>query len=60
MANVSYRDFLLAKLKYNRLLNFRCVNKKEIVIGFVVGIIANTIGTLVYIALFSNFSVVSF
>ena len=34
------------------------MNKKEIVIGFVVGIIANTIGTLVYIALFSDFSVV--
>ena len=31
--------------------------KKEIIIGFVVGIIANTIGTLLYIVLFSDFSV---
>jgi len=33
-------------------------NKKEVVIGFMVGIIANTIGTLVYILLFSEFSIV--
>jgi hypothetical protein len=32
--------------------------KKEIIIGFFVGIIANTIGTLLYILLFSEFSIV--
>ncbi len=32
-------------------------NKKEIGIGFVVGIIANTIGTLCYILLFSDFGI---
>ncbi|MGW9684090.1 hypothetical protein [Flagellimonas sp. 2504JD1-5] len=32
-------------------------NKKEILIGFVVGIIANTFGTLVYILLFSDLSI---
>ncbi len=32
--------------------------KKELIIGFVVGIIANTIGTLIYILLFSDFGVV--
>lgn len=31
--------------------------KKEILIGFVVGIIANTIGTLTYILLFSKLSI---
>ncbi|TLP82762.1 hypothetical protein [Maribacter sp. ACAM166] len=31
--------------------------KKEILIGLIVGIIANTIGTLVYILLFSKFSI---
>ncbi len=31
--------------------------KKEIIIGFVVGIIANTIGTLIYILLFSDFGI---
>ncbi len=31
--------------------------KKEIIIGFLVGIIANTIGTLLYILLFSDFSI---
>ncbi|SHI93478.1 hypothetical protein SAMN04487911_10819 [Arenibacter nanhaiticus] len=31
--------------------------KKEILIGFVVGLIANTIGTLAYIVLFSDFGI---
>jgi hypothetical protein len=31
--------------------------KKEILIGFIVGIIANTIGTLLYILLFSDLSI---
>lgn len=31
--------------------------KKELVIGFVVGVIANTIGTLLYILLFSDLSI---
>lgn len=31
--------------------------KKEIVLGFVVGIIANTIGTLLYILLFSDLGI---
>ncbi|NNE76881.1 MAG: hypothetical protein HKN31_07385 [Pricia sp.] len=31
--------------------------KKEILIGFIVGIIANTIGTLLYILLFSDFGI---
>ena len=30
---------------------------KEIIIGFVVGLIANTIGTLLYIVLFSDLSI---
>ncbi|MFD2586363.1 hypothetical protein ACFSQJ_05450 [Croceitalea marina] len=33
------------------------MNKKEVLIGFVVGIIANTIGTLLYILLFSDFGI---
>lgn len=33
-------------------------NKKEIVIGFIVGIIANTFGTILYILLFSDFGIV--
>ena len=33
-------------------------NKKEIVIGFIVGIIANTFGTLLYILIFSDLGVV--
>ncbi len=32
--------------------------KKELLIGFTVGVIANTIGTLLYILLFSNFGIV--
>ncbi|BDW91972.1 MULTISPECIES: hypothetical protein [Flavobacteriaceae] len=32
-------------------------NKKEIIIGFIVGLIANTFGTLLYILLFSDLSV---
>jgi len=32
--------------------------KKEIIIGFAVGIIANTIGTLLYVLLFSDYSIV--
>ena len=32
-------------------------NKKEIAIGFTVGIIANTIGTLLYILLFSDMGI---
>ncbi len=32
--------------------------KKEILIGFIVGIIANTIGTLLYILIFSDFGIV--
>lgn len=32
--------------------------KKEIIIGFFVGIIANTIGTLLYIVLFSDLGIV--
>lgn len=31
--------------------------KKEIIIGFIIGLIANTIGTLAYIVLFSDFSI---
>jgi len=34
------------------------MNKKEIVIGFIVGIIANTIGTLLYIVIFSKLSII--
>ncbi len=34
------------------------MNKKEIFIGFGVGIIANTLGTLLYIVLFSNLGIV--
>ncbi|WP_291868267.1 hypothetical protein [Maribacter sp.] len=33
-------------------------NKKEIIIGFGVGIIANTVGTLLYILIFSEFGIV--
>lgn len=33
------------------------MNKKEILIGFIVGIIANTMGTLAYILLFSEMGV---
>ena len=33
-------------------------NRKEILIGFIVGIIANTFGTLLYILLFSDFGIV--
>ncbi len=33
-------------------------NKKEIIIGFIVGIIANTFGTLLYILLFSDLGIV--
>ena len=32
--------------------------KKEIITGFIVGIIANTIGTLLYILIFSDFGIV--
>lgn len=32
--------------------------KKEIIIGFLVGLIANTVGTLLYILLFSEFSII--
>ncbi|MDT0606756.1 hypothetical protein [Croceitalea rosinachiae] len=31
--------------------------KKEVIIGFLVGIIANTLGTLLYILLFSDLSI---
>ena len=34
------------------------MNKKEVLIGFIVGIIANTAGTLLYIVLFSDFGIV--
>lgn len=34
------------------------MNKKEILIGFVVGVIANTIGTLLYILIFSKLSII--
>ena len=33
-------------------------NKKEVLIGFLVGIIANTAGTLLYILLFSDLGIV--
>lgn len=33
-------------------------NKKEILIGFIVGIIANTFGTVLYILLFSDLGIV--
>jgi len=33
-------------------------NKKEILIGFIVGIIANTFGTVLYIVLFSDLGIV--
>lgn len=32
-------------------------NRKEILIGFIVGLIANTIGTLLYILLFSDMGI---
>ena len=32
-------------------------NKKELIIGFLVGLIANSIGTLLYIALFSDLGI---
>ncbi|PWL40339.1 hypothetical protein DKG77_05835 [Flagellimonas aquimarina] len=32
-------------------------NRKEVLIGFVVGIIANTFGTLLYILIFSDLSI---
>ncbi len=32
-------------------------SKKEVIIGFLVGLIANTLGTLLYILLFSDFGV---
>ncbi len=32
--------------------------KKEILIGFLVGLIANTLGTLLYIVIFSDFGIV--
>jgi len=32
-------------------------NKKEIIVGFAVGIIANVIGTLLYIFLFSDYGI---
>ena len=35
----------------------RINTKKEIVIGFIVGILANIIGTLLYIVLFSDLSI---
>ncbi len=34
------------------------MNKKETIIGFIVGVIANTIGTLLYIVIFSDMSIV--
>lgn len=34
------------------------MTKKEVLIGFVVGIIANTLGTLLYILLFSDMGIV--
>ena len=34
------------------------MNKREIAIGFVVGLIANTVGTLLYILLFSELGIV--
>ncbi|WP_430968571.1 hypothetical protein [Spongiimicrobium sp. 2-473A-2-J] len=33
------------------------MDKKEVLIGFVVGIIANTLGTLLYIVLFSDLGI---
>jgi len=33
-------------------------NRKEIIIGFVVGLITNTFGTLLYILLFSDLSII--
>jgi len=33
------------------------MNKKELIIGFAVGVIANTIGTLLYILLFSDLGI---
>jgi heme/copper-type cytochrome/quinol oxidase subunit 4 len=33
------------------------MHKKELIIGFIVGIIANTIGTLLYVLLFSDLSI---
>ncbi len=32
-------------------------SKKELIIGFIVGIIANTVGTLIYIVLFSDLGI---
>ncbi len=39
-------------------LNLKMNTKKELLIGFAVGIIANIIGTLLYILLFSDFGIV--
>tara|TARA_R110000868_G_scaffold125037_6_gene330440 strand:- start:13008 stop:13289 length:282 start_codon:yes stop_codon:yes gene_type:complete len=33
------------------------MNKKEVLIGFIVGIIANVVGTLLYIVIFSKLSI---
>lgn len=33
-------------------------NRKEVIIGFIVGIIANTLGTLLYILIFSDLGIV--
>ncbi len=33
------------------------MNKKEIILGFLIGVIANTIGSVLYILLFSDYSI---
>lgn len=33
------------------------MNKKEVVFGFLIGVIANTIGSVLYIVLFSDYSI---
>ena len=44
-------------LFHNSIVGTLTKRKKEIGIGFAVGLIANTIGTLLYIALFSDLSI---
>ncbi|MBU2995463.1 hypothetical protein KO500_03420 [Cellulophaga baltica] len=34
------------------------MNKKEVLIGFIIGLIANTTGTLLYIIIFSKLSII--
>ena len=33
------------------------MNKKEVILGFLIGVLANTIGSILYIVLFSDYSI---